>query len=203
VPKPAPSEGAEAADGLETPLLLIAMPQVLDPFFQKSVVLLLHHDGEGSFGLILNRRTGLPVRDILSGMDIPWEGDAGAVAQFGGPVQPQLGTVLFVDEPAADRKTEAANEVLGGVFLTQHVGDLGRLATAPPSGFRLFLGYAGWGAGQLVSEIQRNDWILAPVQPDLIFADDPDGVWNAALSSMGVDPDSLPAWTPGGAGGAN
>src|SRR4029453_13892232 len=84
-----------AGSDLSTPVLLMAMPQVLDPFFHRSVVLLLHHEDEGSFGLIVNRPTGIKVSEILQGMDVGWRGREEAVAYFGGPVQPQLGTVLF------------------------------------------------------------------------------------------------------------
>jgi putative transcriptional regulator len=180
------------ASDLTTPVLLLAMPQVVDPFFHKSVVLLLHHEDEGSFGFIVNRPTGIRLQEILEGMEVNWQGGTEAVAHFGGPVQPQLGTVLFSPGPV---DTEAATEVLPGVSITQHIGDLSRLAEAPPAEFRLFLGYAGWGAGQLLQEILRNDWLTAPVRSDLIFAPDPEEVWSAALQSVGVDPSSLPSWT--------
>ena len=89
-----------AGSDLSAPVLLLAMPQVLDPFFHHSVVLLLHHEDQGSFGFIVNRPTGIKVREILQGMDVGWNGGEAAVAYFGGPVQPQLGTVLF--SPALD-----------------------------------------------------------------------------------------------------
>ena len=183
-----------AADsGLSTPVLLVAMPQVLDPFFQRSVVLLIHHEDEGSFGFIINRTTGVRLTEILQGMEVSWRGGDEAVAHFGGPVQPQLGTVLFAPGTA---ETEASTEVLPGVSLTQHIGDLVSLAETPPESFRLFLGYAGWGSGQLMDEILRNDWLTAPAQADLVFSADPDEVWAAALRSVGVDPAALPSWTP-------
>lgn len=215
-------------DGLHPPLLLVAMPQVLDPFFHKSVVLLVHHDDEeGSLGFIVNRPTGIRVGEILSGMEIRWSGEEGAMAHFGGPVQPQIGTILFSPEAregggrqggseegggngdeaggeredgAADGEEEesAATEVAAGVSLTQHVKDLARLASLPPARFRLLLGYAGWGSGQLLEEILRNDWLTAPVSPELIFDVEPEQIWTTALRSVGVDPDSLPSWTPTG-----
>lgn len=169
------------------------MPQVVDPFFHKSVVLLVHHDEEGSLGLIVNRPTELPVREILEGMEVPWLGRDGVMTHFGGPVQPQLGTVIFDAEPA---EVEAANVVAPGVLISQHVGDLGRLAAEPPERFRLLLGYAGWGEGQLLEEILRNDWLTAPVTAELVFAPG-EAAWTGALRSVGVDPASLPAWTPG------
>lgn len=192
---------------LTTPVLLMAMPQVLDPFFHRSVVLLLHHEDEGSFGFIVNRPTGIKVSEILKGMDVGWAGRDEAVAYFGGPVQPSLGTVLFSPvisgspggEPQnpADDPDDSATEVIPGVALTQHIGDLSRLAESPPDQFRLLLGYAGWGEGQLMEEILRNDWLTAPASGELIFAPDPDQVWGAALRSVGIDPVALPSWIPG------
>jgi putative transcriptional regulator len=183
--------------GLTTPVLLVAMPQVTDPFFHRSVVLLVHHEEEGSFGFIINRSTGIRLQEILQGMEVGWQGQDEAVAHFGGPVQPQLGTILFAPEGV---ETEGATEVLPGLSLTQHIGDLVRLAEMPPDHFRLFLGYAGWGSGQLLEEILRNDWLTAPAQTDLVFSADPDEVWSAALQSVGVDPATLPSWTAGGDG---
>jgi putative transcriptional regulator len=182
---------------LSTPVLLMAMPQVLDPFFHRSVVLLLHHEDEGSFGFILNRPTGIKVSEILKGMDVGWSGREEAVAYFGGPVQPNLGTVLFAPLVADGDPEDTATEVLPGVALTQHIGDLSRLAEAPPDQFRLILGYAGWGEGQLMEEILRNDWLTAPASSELIFAPDPEQIWGAALRSVGIDPAVLPSWIPG------
>lgn len=201
---------------LQTPVLLVALPQVVDPFFNKSVVLLIHHDEEGSLGLIVNRPTGISVGEILEGMEIPWSGDAATLTHFGGPVQPQLGTVLFSpaeggngvlaggngsgggDADGLAAELQAASEVAPGVAVTQHVADLGHLAASPPARFRLFLGYAGWGEGQLLEEIVRNDWLVAPVDADLVFSPSPDQAWASALRSVGVDPETLPSWTPAG-----
>ncbi len=196
-------------EDLRAPILLLAMPQVLDPFFYKSVVLLLQHQEEGSQGFIVNRPTGVKIAEILEDLEIPWLGDEGSLAFFGGPVQPQLGTLLFRDEqpaadaPFSDERPPASTrfEVCPGVALTQHLGDLESLAGEPPASFRLLLGYAGWGDGQLVKEILRNDWITAPVTTELLFSDEPDEVWQLAMESVGVDPASLPAWTPQGDGG--
>src|ERR1700686_2891941 len=124
---------------LSTPVLLLAMPQVLDPFFHRSVVLLVRHEDEGSLGFIVNRPTGIKVNEILKGMEVEWHGRDDAVAYFGGPVQPNLGTVLFgpssrpltpaaeAEAPAApagagDFAGEATSEGLAGGSLTQHGG---------------------------------------------------------------------------------
>ena len=183
------------APDLIAPVLLLAMPQVADPFFRKSVVLLLAHEAEGSFGFIVNRKTELKIGDILRDLELPWQGDPDALARFGGPVQPQVGTVLFAGSAPGLPALAGASEVCPGIHLTQHLSELAELATAPPERFRLLLGYAGWGAGQLVGEILRNDWLTAPVDPALVFGEETDAVWEAALVSVGVDPANLPAWT--------
>lgn len=186
-------------DDIPTPVFLVAMPQVQDPFFQQSVVLLLHHNKEGSFGVIVNRPTEIRTADVLEGMEIKWQGDEDDTAFFGGPVQPQLGTVIFAG-PTSDEievGEETTTSVVPGARMTQHIGDLAELARHPPDGFRLVLGYAGWGDGQLVSEILRNDWLTAPADLDLIFSGDPREVWETAMKSVGLDPNSLNLWTPG------
>lgn len=190
------------AESLEVPALLAATPQVQDPFFNHSVVLLLGHTEEGSFGFNVNRPTTVSVREILEGMEIPWGGDRDSLAYFGGPVQPQLGTVLY--EPGDDESSngETTVEVDSRLWMTQHIDDLTALARTPPESFRLYLGYAGWGAGQLVDEILRNDWIIGPVERRLVFAPDPEPVWELALEAAGVDPQALPTWTPPATGGA-
>ena len=187
---------SETLPNLEPPVLLLAMPQVLDPFFLRSVVLLVQHGEEGSLGFIVNRPTEIDIQEILSSMEIDWKGASGE-AFFGGPVQPQIGTVLCRN-PGARLSEETASEVLPGLWLTHQVGDLASLAKSPPEKFRLLLGYAGWGAGQLVAEVLRNDWLTAPVDLDLLFEPDIDRVWTAALESVGVDPATLPSWTEGG-----
>lgn len=195
-PSPRPSSSSSSAHDLEAPVLLLAMPQVLDPHFHRSVVLLLRHEEEGSFGFVVNRPLEIRLPEILEDLDIEmWQGDEDAPAHFGGPVQPQLGSVLFVPETEEHLQGEATVELLPGLGLTHHVGDLEKLAQGPPQRIRLLLGYAAWGGGQLMEEILRNDWLLARVDPDLIFAPDAETVWDDALRSVGVDPASLPSWT--------
>jgi len=188
-----------AAPALVAPVMLLAMPQVADPFFRKSVVLLLAHQEEGSFGFIVNRATELKVAEILRDLEIEWRGDPGVQARFGGPVQPQVGTVLFAAAAAAE--VEGAAEVLPGIRLSQNLSELARLAASPPERLRLLLGYAGWGAGQLVEEIVRNDWLTAPVDDALIFGEPGEATWERGLRSVGIDPSSLPAWTESDADG--
>lgn len=195
-----PSPDLPTADSrtpdLETPVLLVAMPQIQDPFFNQSVVLLIDHQTEGSFGLIVNRPTELTVREVLEGLEIEWQGATDAMTHFGGPVQPQMGTVLFDERTAVLQNGEETTlEISDGIRITQHIGDLSAIAARPPEAFRLLLGYAGWGQGQLEEEIERHDWLIAPLDTALLFEPDAASVWRRALESLDIDPSSLPAWT--------
>jgi putative transcriptional regulator len=183
------------------------MPQVLDPFFHKSVVLLIRHQEEGSFGLIINRPTDLALSEILNGLDIPWQGSPEGKAFCGGPVQPQLGTVIYRldaggdktdgdDEAHREEAVEGEHTIISpGVAMSQHVGDLAKLSSGGEDCYRLLLGYAQWESGQLAEEILRNDWLTAPVDTGLIFGNAPDDAWESALSSMGIQAGRLPRWT--------
>ena len=174
---------------LDTPLLLLAMPQVHDPCFHRSVVLLVRHEQEGSLGFIVNRPTELKIGEILEDLEVDWVGDENSPAYFGGPVNPELGTLVYLERELEDEELPVN---------PQTVGDLEELSQLPPGSFRLFLGYAGWGEGQLEQELLRNDWLIAPVQRQLIFTDSPDSVWRNAFESVGVNPDLLASYNHDG-----
>lgn len=97
----------------------------------------------------------------------------------------------------SEGRLPGASEVLPGLRITQNLSELARLGEQPPPRFRLLLGYAGWGPGQLLTEIRRNDWLVAPVDLDLVFAEGTESTWERGLRSVGVDPTTLPAWTAG------
>ncbi|MEM7481414.1 MAG: YqgE/AlgH family protein [Acidobacteriota bacterium] len=186
---------------LNVPVLLIAMPQVQDPDFERTVILLTVHTEAGSEGLVLNREAPLEIREVLAGLDLHWSGMPDQLAHFGGPVERQIGTVLYGAGPVGP--PEASHELLEGLSLTQQVAVLSELSRTPPDRMCLYLGYAGWGEGQLLEEILRNDWLIAPVVPEFVFSPTPSRMWEDALASVGVDPNSLPSWSPVGQGSAN
>ncbi|HEY5610516.1 MAG TPA: YqgE/AlgH family protein, partial [Thermoanaerobaculia bacterium] len=152
-------------ESLETPLLLVAMPQVLDPNFNRSVVLLLEHSTDGSFGLVINKPLELTVESLAKQLSITWNGLDDSPLFFGGPVYPNVAMMLFGESSAAEKFVEIAP----GLRISEEIGTLRALASDPPSRLRIFAGHAGWGSGQLESEIARNDWLLAPLQLDLLF----------------------------------
>jgi len=185
---------------LETPSLLIAMPQVLDPFFARAVVLLAAHEegGEGgSLGFVVNRPSQLKVDEVLRELDIEWLGGSEAPAFVGGPVQPEVGTVLLSLDGLTGVEADGITRIAPGVGATQNILALRTLARRAPGHMRLLLGHAGWAPGQLMQELTRSDWLTAPVEESIVFSPDPVDAWSAALASLGIDPGALPSWTSG------
>ena len=172
------------------PVLLLSMPQLADPNFHRSVVLLCEHGTEGAFGLVLNRPTETPASEVVSReLDSPPAAQGDALRLWiGGPVEPQRGWILLGEQPAdAD-----AVRVCEGVYLSTSADLLRRLlAASPASGARLLTGYAGWGPGQLDAELSASAWLMADVDVDIVFQTAPDRMWEAAIRRLGADPSSL------------
>jgi putative transcriptional regulator len=158
--------------------LLLAGPQLVEPTFARTVVLVLEHSGDGAMGLVLNRPTGVPVGAAAPQL----AGVAGddAHVHSGGPVQPQGIVVLAeFDDPAV-----AALVVLddvGVVAAGTELDDLPGLVRRA----RVFAGHAGWGPGQLDDELGREDWIVADAHRDDAFRDDAGALWPGVLRRMG------------------
>ena len=171
------------------PVLLLSMPQLADPNFHRSVVLLCEHGTEGAFGLILNRPTETPATEVVRlGLDLPPVLPDALRLWIGGPVEPQRGWILLREQPAdAD-----AVRVCEGVYLSTSADLLRRLlAASPASDARLLTGYAGWGPGQLDAELSASAWLMADVDVDIVFQTAPDRMWEAAIRRLGADPSSL------------
>jgi len=171
--------------------LLIAMPQLLDPNFRRGVVLMLAHDDEGSFGLVLNRELDLSANRLCDSLDVRWCGDPRVSTHWGGPVEPASGWVLFDEDPVlADRPGEHT-EVAPGLHFGDSLDVLKSVAEEPPHDARIYLGYAGWGGGQLEEELAQGAWLLAPLERRLVFDVPADRMWDTVLRGMGIDPASL------------
>ncbi len=174
------------------PALLVAMPQLLDPNFHRTVVLLVHHDADGSFGVVLNRSTEITAQRLCGSIEIPWRGDPDAEISWGGPVQPQTGWVLFGEgEGLAD--AQDVRHVAPGLHFAGSLEVLRHVAERPPEALRLLLGYAGWGPGQLESELAQGAWLLAPAEGHVVFDVDHDEMWTHVVRSLGVEPATLVA----------
>lgn len=175
--------------------LLIALPAIGDPRFERAVALVCAHDVEHAMGLVLNRRLGgLRLGEVMERLSIPCPEDRrGEAILQGGPVQPERGFVLHTDDfVAGDGATLAAGPGLACTPTREALDAISR-NDGHPRRSRLALGYAGWGPGQLESEIRRNVWLTCPADEDLVFDTPSDGLWAAALGRLGVDPSFLTA----------
>jgi putative transcriptional regulator len=176
------------ADSL-APTLLLAMPQMQDPNFARSVVLLCRHEKDGAMGLIVNRKTETLVSSIAV-LDPPPKQDNGLEVFIGGPVEPQRGWLLLGYDPGVP----GTLDVQCGVYLCASSDVLRRTletaAVANPE-HRFLLGYAGWGGGQLEAELAASAWLTADVSKLLVFGTPPEAMWEAAIRSLGINPYSL------------
>lgn len=157
--------------------ILIAGPTLIDPNFRRTVVLICEHTDEGALGVVLNRPTPIEADDAVPELtDVL---GAGETLWTGGPVQPSSIVLLaeFAEPADALMVTDDVGLVLQGT-------DMESLAFTTRRS-RAFLGYAGWGPGQLESELERDDWIVAPADPEEAFAEDSEGMWRRALERMG------------------
>lgn len=168
------------------PCLLLAIPQLHDPNFRKSVVLLVENQPEGSVGLVLNHPTEMAIKPVLEGLSIEWRGDPEATVWDGGPVLKEQGWVLH-SQPHSSLQPSAV-EISEGIFLSGTSDQLKQLAFQPPEQTRFLLGSAGWGEDQLESEIAQGWWLTLEVELELVFHTPWDQIWEKAFRSMGIDP---------------
>ena len=173
--------------------LLVAMPQMQDPNFSRTVVLLVEHDSESSFGLVLNREVDLSLADLFSNLGCEWHGPQDERAAWGGPVSLDSGWMLFGDLLSGPVEGEGVSTVVGGVNLASSMDVFQLLAESPPEDVRFFLGYAGWGRGQLEFEIEQGAWLSAEATPEIVFGFSADEMWEGVVRGLGIDPGSLVA----------
>jgi putative transcriptional regulator len=170
--------------------LLIAMPDMSDPSFRRSVTLLCQHNDEGAIGITINRRSAFALGEIFQQMDIPCTDlAAGEVPVLaGGPVSPERGFVLHT--PCEGYKSSlTVNEEI--MVTTSHDILLDLATGNGPGRFVLALGYAGWGRGQLENEMRENAWLAVPADSDIVFNPPVEDRWERAVNRLGIDISSL------------
>ena len=173
--------------------LLIAMPGMGDPRFQRSVILICAHSDEGTMGLIINKPASeLSFSGLLDHLGIKTAGGGRDIrVRFGGPVERGRGFVLHSDDWAGG---DASLQVPGGLRMTATIDILEALASGKgPEQALLALGYSGWGGGQLEGELLRNDWLICDPGAELVFSDEDTAKWAGALRLLGIDPVTLSA----------
>ncbi len=159
--------------------LLIASPGLMDPNFHRTVVLLVEHDGEGAFGLVINRPSRRTVAEI-------WKTIYGEscerpqIVSSGGPVASPLMALLI------NHNEELGRPVVPGLSFTADEDDIRRLVEQELVEYRLFVGYAGWGSGQLEGEIEEGSWLTLPAAPEHVTGD-LEELWRETMKEIGRD----------------
>lgn len=163
------------------PTLLIASPQMHDPFFERTVVLVWHHDEDGAVGIVINKSVDFTLPEVLElddGIDAsPYRSSR---VGWGGPVEPGAGTVI-----TPVQVDDGSGIALPGLSITRSQESLLDLLRRGAD-LRLCMGYAGWGAGQLDSEIEQGGWLATDVVAPIIFETPEEERYTQALATLGL-----------------
>lgn len=173
--------------------MLIAMPGIGDPRFERALLLVCAHDESHAMGLAVNRPVdGLTAPDLLRRLDVEQaSGAPDELVLMGGPVERERGFVLHTNDFLS--KDDNSLPIGERLALTATRDALSAMARREPRRALLALGYAGWGAGQLEQEIRNNVWLTCEADEHLIFDGDHDAKWTRALAKLGVDASLLTA----------
>jgi putative transcriptional regulator len=170
--------------------LLVAMPQMSDPFFDHSVVYLCAHSEEnGAMGLLVNKKLdSLTIDELYAQLKIEPATHSSQPVHFGGPVAPGQGFVLhstdYHEDSTMGISEEFAMTATLDILYAQSKGE------GPRQGL-VALGYAGWAPGQLEAEIGANAWLLVAADTSLVFETEDGSKWQRALAKLGVSPEML------------
>ncbi len=187
-PGPSADPSASETAALESSLrgrLLIAVPEMRSPVFAKTVIYMVEHDSNGAMGLVVNRPVGkMPFEDLAEILGKQPPEESGAVRiHFGGPVEQEIVFVLH----SADVLIRSSKELAHGLAVTSDAEILGEIMDGrAPERFMVAFGYAGWGPGQLESELERGSWEVVDYQQDLVLGEGADK-WKRALESLKLD----------------
>lgn len=157
---------------------LVASPHLADGNFNRSVVLMVKHDEEGAFGLVLNRPTASPVAEVWKAVTSETI-DGTDTIYVGGPVTTALVALHTV-------KSAAEMPVLPGVYFSADKNHLQQVVRAKGKPYRFFSGYSGWGGGQLEGELEAGGWLVTSATAELVFAH-PDDLWDKIVRIIAQD----------------
>lgn len=179
-------------DGSLAGKFLIAMPGIGDPRFDRSVIVMCMHTPEAAMGLVVNKvKQEITLGDVLEhlGVRAP-DPVAKRPVLEGGPVKPDRGYVLHSPDFDAGEATQIVSPELS-LTATRDVLEALAANNAPPAHYVLALGYAGWSAGQLESELHNNVWLVGEIERGLVFDDAHEKKWTRAIRALGIDPSML------------
>lgn len=177
--------------------LLLAMPGMADPRFERAVIAMCMHDENGAIGIgIGQKRAGITFRGLLRQLDIDPSQAPDCAVHHGGPVEPGRGFILHSTDWGGQDSLQVNGE-RGELFaMTGTIDVLRAIAEGRgPTRWIAALGYAGWGEGQLDEEMTRHGWMVAAAEPELLFDTPTDERWAAAFKAEGIDPRLLTSET--------
>lgn len=169
--------------------LIIAMPGLADPMFEKSVSFICQHTEQGAMGLTINHPTNINLADLLIQLEIPMIADDldSVPVYLGGPVETGHGFILHTNDTALEAWTQTI-KINEQISLSSSRDILIAIAKGEgPSNFLITLGYAGWSKGQIEKEMEQNSWINVPADNDIIFNTPTDKRWESAALKLGID----------------
>jgi putative transcriptional regulator len=186
---------------------IIAMPDLKDPMFEKTVNFICQHTEQGAMGLTINRPTNITVSEFLSQLDIPLVNKslASQPIYLGGPVETGHGFILHsndFDSPHSNSEVNSANEkeadtkrtfaqtlkINDDISISSSLDILHAIANGNgPSEFLITLGYSGWGSNQIENEMKQNSWLNVPADNDIIFQTPSDKRWESAAMKLGIN----------------
>jgi putative transcriptional regulator len=177
--------------------LLLAMPGMADPRFERAVIAVCVHDENGAVGVgVGHKRAGISFRGLLKQLDIDPGGAPDCAVHHGGPVEPGRGFVLHSADWGGQDTLHVTNQSGELCAMTGTIDVLKAIAEGSgPSRYIVALGYAGWGEGQLDEEMTRHGWFAADGDQKLLFDIPTDERWAAAFKAEGIDPRLLASET--------
>ena len=170
--------------------MLIAMPAMADPNFSRSVTLLCQHNEEGAIGITINRQSDFTLGELLFQLNIPCDNQeiSSMIVLEGGPVSPERGFVLHTPFEGFDSSIQINDDIM----VTTSRDVLSAIAAGKgPQHFLVALGYAGWGDGQLESEMRQNAWLSVPADKGILFESALQSRWEKAVGILGININDL------------
>lgn len=182
IPPWASAQQLEQANGV----FVIAKPSLEDPNFARTVVLVTQTTEASTVGVILNRPTQVPLRELLPGVES--SSNYREPVFFGGPVMPQVVVALF---RSAEPPTASAFHVLRDLYLTMHPENIAQLLAKPGRQFRLYAGFSAWAPRQLEGEFERDGWYILPADAAAVFRSDIENLWPELVRKAEMRPACL------------
>ncbi len=184
------TQSRQVVSGYLQQQMLIAMPTMADPNFTRSVTLLCQHNEDGAIGITINRQSDFTLGELLFQLNISCENQeiASVMVLEGGPVSPDHGFVLHTPLDGYDSSVRINDDIM----VTTSRDILAEIAAGKgPQQFLVALGYAGWGDGQLESEMRQNAWLSVPADKAIVFESALQNRWEKAVGTLGINSNDL------------